>query len=61
MTAVTFGEWRTSSFTGSGDCVRARCGPGERREVGDSKDQNGPTLVFSSGFGQLVNFVKRQA
>ncbi|MBO2445809.1 DUF397 domain-containing protein [Actinomadura barringtoniae] len=41
--------WRKSSHSGSGDqCVEVAALPGNGRAVRDSKDPDGPALLFSA-------------
>ena len=46
---LTRATWRKSSHSGSGDqCVEVAALPGSRRAVRDSKDPDGPALLFSA-------------
>jgi hypothetical protein len=50
LDAVPESDWRIGPDSADGDnCVMIRDLSGGAREVGDSKDPDGPTLVFTAG------------
>lgn len=48
-------RWRKSSFSGSagGNCIEVADGLPDAVPVRDSKDPNGPALIFKTGAWQL--------
>ncbi len=58
MRSTTMGQWRKSSRSQSGNCVETRVA-GDRREIRDSKDPDGPVLSFSrEAFAELLDDLK---
>jgi hypothetical protein len=61
MTDLTNASWRKSSYSGTngGECIEVADGFDSAVPVRDSKDPDGPTLIFpSDAFTAFVNKVK---